>query len=89
MQGQSVSYYSKMPKTIKLYRETFVVGSCSVLAPHSRPAAMECTTVEACCGAKLRTQGQEENKREEAVRSHNLLPITYGLKASTKDTSSQ
>lgn len=45
MQDQSISY-SKMPKAIKLYRATFAVGLHTLLAHHSRPAAMECIKLE-------------------------------------------
>lgn len=60
MQGQSISYHSKMPKTFKIYGETFVVGSHLVWAHYSRPAAMECIMARACGVAKLYPRPRKE-----------------------------
>lgn len=52
MQDYFISYYSKIPKTIKLYRETFVFGTYLVWAHYFRYVAMKCIMAGACGGAK-------------------------------------
>lgn len=74
MENHSISYHSKISKTIKLYRETFGFGSHLDLAHYFRPVAMECVMAGACRRAKPCIKWPK-GVGEEFVRSHSLLPI--------------